>query len=83
MRKPTYNQSMLSDYDLTQEQFNQIFACANRVAPDYIDPFTGECNATLTAEYVAYELQHLEWPYTDSHPLFDICAYVAEQNDET
>ncbi len=83
MRRPQYQASMREDYGVTSEQFAAMFASANRAAPDWVDPFTGECNAGLLAEWVAYDIQKLEWLYVDGHPLFDICAYVAELNDET
>jgi hypothetical protein len=82
MFRPKYHSSMQQEYGVTSQQFAAMFSSANRAAPDYVDPFTGECNATLLAEWVAYDIQQLEWLYVDSHPLFDICAYVAEQNDE-
>jgi hypothetical protein len=83
MYKPQYHASMLEDYGVTSKQFAAMFSSARRAAPDWVDPFTGECSATLLAEWVAYEIQQLEWLYVDSHPLFDICAYVAALNDET
>ena len=80
MIKPTYSKSAVDDWGLTKAQFDAIFQMcyAESTTVDFRDEITDEINATKLAEYVAMTLDHDEWLDDETHPLWDIAAYVAE-----
>jgi hypothetical protein len=83
IQKPTYSKNMVQDWGLSKSTFDGIFRmCRIQAATeDFQDPTTGETSATQMAEYVAERMGRIEWLDDETHPLWDIAAYLAEHHD--
>ena len=75
-----YQKQWQADYGLSQTVWTQVVHTAERLLPEYVE--VDGINATLLAVAVAAELVKWEWLDSETHPLWDLCADLANKYEE-